>query len=75
MIRIRQGTPADAADLAGFAARTFEETCGAANRAEDMAAYLAENSRSGLRDAGTGRFRVGSDLQTDPIMVSAVRPL
>lgn len=43
MIRIRQGTPADAADLAGFAARTFEETYGADNRSEDMTAFLAES--------------------------------
>ena len=41
MIRIRPGTSADAAYLAGFAARTFEETFGALNRPEDMAAFLA----------------------------------
>jgi ribosomal protein S18 acetylase RimI-like enzyme len=43
MIRIRPGTPADAADLAGFAARTFEESYGALNRPEDVAAFLAES--------------------------------
>ncbi len=43
MIRIRPGTPADAADLAGFAARTFEEAFGAHNQPDDMAAFLAES--------------------------------
>ena len=40
--RIRRGSVADAGALAAFAARTFEETFGAANRPEDMARHLAE---------------------------------
>lgn len=38
---IRRGTPADAAALAAFAARTFNETFGAQNDPDDLAAYLA----------------------------------
>jgi GNAT superfamily N-acetyltransferase len=38
---VRRGTPADAAALAEFAARTFAETFGPDNTAEDLAAYLA----------------------------------
>lgn len=44
---IRRAEPADAAALADFAARIFNETYGAYNRPEDMAAYLA--SRYGVR--------------------------
>lgn len=39
---IRQGTPGDAVALAELAARTFRDTFGADNRAEDMAAHVAE---------------------------------
>jgi len=38
--RIRRGEPRDAPALAEFAARTFNDTFAAANRPEDMAAYL-----------------------------------
>lgn len=38
---IRLGTPADAAALAAFAARTFEETFGPDNHPEHMAEHLA----------------------------------
>ncbi|MBX3604724.1 MAG: GNAT family N-acetyltransferase [Piscinibacter sp.] len=38
---IRRAQPGDAAALAAFAARTFEETFGADNRPEDMQAHLA----------------------------------
>lgn len=37
---IRRAVPGDAAALAEFAARTFSETFGAANRPEDLAAHL-----------------------------------
>ena len=40
-LAIRRGVPADAAQLATFAARTFAETFGAQNRAADMDAHLA----------------------------------
>ncbi|HZG44449.1 MAG TPA: GNAT family N-acetyltransferase [Longimicrobium sp.] len=40
-ISIRRGTPADAAVLAAFAARTFEESFGAQNDPDDLAAYLS----------------------------------
>ena len=40
-VRIRRATPDDAAALANFGARTFDETFGAANRPEDVAMYLA----------------------------------
>jgi ribosomal protein S18 acetylase RimI-like enzyme len=40
LLRIRRGQPGDAQALAEFAARTFTETFAAANRPEDMAAYL-----------------------------------
>jgi ribosomal protein S18 acetylase RimI-like enzyme len=39
---IRRAVPGDAAALASFGARTFAETFGPQNRAEDMAAYLRE---------------------------------
>jgi ribosomal protein S18 acetylase RimI-like enzyme len=45
--QIRRGERADAAALAEFAARTFAETFGPANRPEDMAAHLT--SSYGLR--------------------------
>jgi diamine N-acetyltransferase len=41
-IRLRRGSEGDAAILAEFAARTFGETFAAANRPEDMAAYLPQ---------------------------------
>jgi len=40
-VRIRRATPDDAAVLAEFGARVFEETFGAANRPEDVEMYLA----------------------------------
>jgi ribosomal protein S18 acetylase RimI-like enzyme len=57
-ISIRRGTPADAAVLAAFAARTFEETFGAQNDPDDLAAYLsaaygAPRQEAELRDPGT----------------------
>jgi ribosomal protein S18 acetylase RimI-like enzyme len=56
-ISIRRGTPADAAALAAFAARTFEETFGADNDPGDLAAYLsasygAPQQEAELRDPG-----------------------
>jgi len=42
-VSFRRGTVDDAAELAGFAARAFSETYSADNRAEDMAAYLADS--------------------------------
>ncbi len=39
----RRGTVSDAAALAEFAARTFDETYGAVNRPEDMEAHLASS--------------------------------
>ncbi|MGB5626730.1 MAG: GNAT family N-acetyltransferase [Woeseiaceae bacterium] len=38
---LRRGSVADAAELAAFAARTFEETYSANNRPDDMQAHLA----------------------------------
>ena len=57
MTRIRPALPADAATLAGFAARTFRETFEADNAPEDMALYLKasygpERQGAELRDAG-----------------------
>jgi len=40
-VRIRRATPDDAAALAEFGARTFEETFAADNRPEDVEIYLA----------------------------------
>ena len=40
-LRLRRGTPADAATLAAFAARTFAETFGAFNAPENLNAHLA----------------------------------
>jgi ribosomal protein S18 acetylase RimI-like enzyme len=40
-ISIRRGTPADAAVLAAFATRTFQESFGAQNDPDDLAAYLS----------------------------------
>ncbi|HEY7768595.1 GNAT family N-acetyltransferase [Longimicrobium sp.] len=56
-VSIRRGTPADAAALAAFAARTFEETFGAYNDPGDLAAYLsasygAPQQEAELRDPG-----------------------
>ncbi len=41
-VRIRPGVPGDADRLAEFGARTFEETFGAENTAENMAAYMEQ---------------------------------
>jgi ribosomal protein S18 acetylase RimI-like enzyme len=41
-IALRRATPADAARLAAFAATAFSDTFAVDNRADDMAAYLAE---------------------------------
>lgn len=41
-LRIRRASVSDAAALAEFAARTFHEAFAAANRPEDMAAYLPQ---------------------------------
>jgi GNAT superfamily N-acetyltransferase len=40
-VRIRPGLPGDAERLAEFGARTFEETFGSENTAENMAMYVA----------------------------------
>lgn len=50
MTRIRAGRPEDAAALAAFAARTFEETFGPLNHPADMALYLS--SAYGLAQQG-----------------------
>src|SRR5262245_55164583 len=48
---IRRGTPADAALLAEFGARTFFETFAADNSAEDMAKHLASAWSPALQEA------------------------
>ncbi len=48
---IRRGTPADAAILAEFGARTFRETFALENTAEDMAKHLASAWSPALQDA------------------------
>src|SRR6185436_10061556 len=48
---IRRGTPADAASLAEFGARTFFETFAADNTAEDMAKHLASAWSPALQEA------------------------
>ena len=60
--RIRRGEVADAAALADFAARTFEETFAADNRPEDMAAHRA---------AAYGVARQTAEL-SDPDIVTLV---
>lgn len=61
-IAISVGTPADAAALAEFAARTFAEAFGSNNRPEDMAAYLA---------SAYGRRQQGAEL-ADPDIVTLI---
>jgi diamine N-acetyltransferase len=46
-LKIRRADLSDAALLAEFAARTFEETFGAENAADDMAAHLASSYSAG----------------------------
>lgn len=46
---IRRAVRADAKRLAEFGARTFNETFGAVNRPEDMAAYLAKTYSEALQ--------------------------
>ena len=58
---IRRGVVADAAALASFAARTFHETFAAANRPDDMQAYLTsaygeEQQARELADPTSSRF-------------------
>src|SRR5450631_2668535 len=43
LFHIRVGVPADASELAAFAARTFAETFGSDNRPEDLRAHLASS--------------------------------
>jgi len=122
-ITIRHGTPADAARLAEFAARTFRDAFAAENKPEDMALHLAKsfgaaqqtaehgrglarmlmtrveaeararkagtlwlgvwerNGRArafyrkcGFTDAGSQGFRLGTDPQTDRVLVRPVPP-
>lgn len=48
-LRVRRGVASDAAALAAFAERTFSETFAAANRPEDIAAYLPTAYGTGLQ--------------------------
>ena len=48
-MNVRRGTPADAAALAEFGARTFVDAFGADNRPEDVAAYLAASFSTELQ--------------------------
>jgi ribosomal protein S18 acetylase RimI-like enzyme len=55
---VRRATPDDAASLAEFAGRAFEETFGAANNPADTAAHIARSygealQRAEILDAGT----------------------
>lgn len=59
---MRRGTPADAADLAAFAARTFEATFAHSTSAADMQAHLAR---------AYGVAQQGSEL-ADPRMVTVL---
>lgn len=59
-IRLRRARPADAAALAAFAARTFVETYGNANRPADMAAHVA---------AAYGLTQQGQEL-SDPAYIT-----
>jgi ribosomal protein S18 acetylase RimI-like enzyme len=60
LTRIRLAQSGDAAALAAFAARTFQEAFAAENSAEDMALYLAANY---------GRERQGAEIR-DPGIVT-----
>src|SRR5437016_4114629 len=42
-VRVRRGDSPDAASLAAFAAKTFADTFGPANRPEDMVIHLANS--------------------------------
>jgi hypothetical protein len=71
-ILIRAGLKTDAAALAAFAARTFEETFGADNRPDDLRAHLSNAF------CGSTVFHVGPDPQIDRVMIAPVsraRPL
>lgn len=48
--RIRAARPEDAASLAELAARTFRDTYGPSNLAEDVEAYLAEHMGAGYAE-------------------------
>ena len=63
-IPIRRGLPADAAELAAFAARTYTETFGADTRPEDLQVYLAasyglaQQGHVGVDDHGIAHRRI-----------------
>lgn len=61
-LRIRPGVPGDARRLAAFGARTFQETFGAENAPENMAAYL---------DGAYGEARQAAEL-ADPAVVTLI---
>jgi len=62
---IRRGTPADAAALAEFGARTFRETFAADNTAEDMEKHLASAWSPSLQDAELRDPRLDTLLAVD----------
>lgn len=55
---VRRATVADAARIAAFGARTFEEAFGAENTPEDMAAYMSKAFDVGAIAAELGDSRV-----------------
>lgn len=61
-MRIRRGTPDDAAALAAFASRIFTETFGPENRPEDVRAYVA---------SAYGTARQAAEI-VDPAIVTIV---
>jgi len=63
---IRRGTPADAASLAEFGARTFRETFAADNTVEDMAKHLASAWSPALQDAELRDPRLDTLLAVAP---------
>ena len=75
---LRTAAARDAEALARFAERTFRDTFGPHNRAEDMDGNLraiAFYARRGFRDVGGRLFQLGADVQTDRIMVAPAATL
>jgi len=65
---IRRGNVADAAELATFAARTFEETYAADN---DPVAFCKKEK---FADVGRTFYMVGPDKQVDRVLVASAQP-
>ena len=75
-ISYRNATPADAANVAGLARRTFSETFGHLYDPADLAAFLAGHNQAGwAAELADPRFRVRiAEQESEPIAYAKIGP-